>query len=80
MVSKKNNQLFLWGWDRKSDPRNHRLSSLGKPHDANRWSSGRILNPSLTLRLNVFHAKNVFDIYEQEYFHAYFNWAWKGGL
>ena len=26
----------------KSVPRDHRLSSLGKPRDANRWSSGRI--------------------------------------
>ena len=26
----------------KSVPRDHRMSSLGKPRDANRWSSGRI--------------------------------------
>ena len=42
MVSKKNNPLFMWGWVRKSVPRDHLLSSLGKPRDANWWSSGRI--------------------------------------
>ena len=27
------------GWNRKSVPRDHRLSSLGNPRDAKRWSS-----------------------------------------
>ena len=35
MVSKKNNLLFVRGSDRKIRPPDHRLSSLGKPHDAN---------------------------------------------
>ena len=40
VLNKKKNQylLFVWGWDRLSVP--HRLSSLGKPCDVNRWSSG----------------------------------------
>ena len=42
VVSKKNNPLFVWGCDRKSVPRDHRLSSLGKPRNGNRRSSGRI--------------------------------------
>ena len=42
MVSKKENPLFVREWERKSLPRDHRLSSLGKPRDANQRSSGRI--------------------------------------
>ena len=42
MVSKNKNQLLVWGRDKKNDPRDHRFSSLGKPRDAKRWSSGRI--------------------------------------
>ena len=34
VVSKKKNPLKVCGWDRKSVPRDHRLSSLGKPRDA----------------------------------------------
>ena len=41
-MSKKKNPLFVWGYDRKSVPRDHRLSSFGKPRDAERWSPGRI--------------------------------------
>ena len=33
MVSKKKNLLFVLGWDRKYDPRDHRLASLGNPRD-----------------------------------------------
>ena len=36
VVSKKKNPYFVWGWDRKIC-RVHRLSSLSKAHDANRW-------------------------------------------
>ena len=38
----KKNPLFVWGWDRKIRPSDHRLSSLCKPRDAERRSSGRI--------------------------------------
>ena len=28
--------LFVWRWNKKSVPQDHRLSSRGKPRDANR--------------------------------------------
>ena len=42
MVSKKKNELFVWGWDRKIHPHNHGLSSLNKPYDAKQRSSWQI--------------------------------------
>ena len=42
VVSKKKNQLFVGGLDRKSVPHDHRVPSLGKPRYANRLSSGLI--------------------------------------
>ena len=36
VVSKKKNPLFVSGWIEKSVPSDHCLSSLGKPHNANR--------------------------------------------
>ena len=42
MVSKEKNPLLCEGRIEKSVPRDHRLSSLGKPCDAKRRSSGRI--------------------------------------
>ena len=52
VVSKKINPLFVWGWDKKKTvPLNHRLSSLGKPHDANRWFSGHIFYSILTFMM-----------------------------
>ena len=39
----------------KSVPRDHLLSSLGKPRDAKRWSSGRIFfYPILTLMIDYY--------------------------
>ena len=38
-MSKKQNPLILWGWYRKIRPSQSPMSSLGKPRDANRWSS-----------------------------------------
>ena len=45
MVSKKKNKLSCEGRIEKSVPRDHRLSSLGKPHDVKRRSSGWIFLP-----------------------------------
>ena len=44
-MSKKNNKLFYEGRIEKSVPRDHCLTSLGKPRDAKRRSSGRIFLP-----------------------------------
>ena len=41
VVSKKKNPLFVLGRIEKSVPRDHRLSSLGKPRDAKRRSAGQ---------------------------------------
>ena len=41
-MSKKKNPYSCEDGIEKSVPRDNRLSSLGKPRDANRWSSGRI--------------------------------------
>ena len=38
----------------KSVPRDHRLSSLGKPRDAKLWSSGQIFYPTLTLMIDSY--------------------------
>ena len=45
VVSKKKNSHSCEGRMEKSVPRDHRLSSLGKPRDAKRRSSGRIFYP-----------------------------------
>ena len=44
-------QISLSGVQEKSVPRDHRLSSLGKPRDAKRRSSGRIFLSHLTLMI-----------------------------
>ena len=31
---------WVWGWDRKIRPKDHRLASRGLPNDDNRWSRG----------------------------------------
>ena len=42
MVSEKKKPLFVGGWDRKNHPRDPRLSSLGKPREIKRCSSGQV--------------------------------------
>ena len=42
VVSKKNNPFLVWGWLRKIRPEVHRLLSLGKHRDVNRWSTGQM--------------------------------------
>ena len=39
----------------KSVPRDHHLSSLGKPRDAYRGSSGQIFYPTLTLMMDSYY-------------------------
>ena len=47
-VCKKKKPLFVWGWDRKTRPSRSPgdLSSVGKQHDANRWTSFFSIPPS----------------------------------
>ena len=52
MVSKKRIYNSCEDGIEKSVPRDHQLSSLGKPHDANQWSSGWIFHPTLTITIN----------------------------
>ena len=66
MVSKKKNYLCE-GWIEKSIPRDHRLSSLGKPHDA-KGSDPRdgFFYPTLTFMRDSYNIKNFF-IYGKPY-------------
>ena len=54
MVSKKIIRYSCEGGIEKSVPRDHRLSSLGKPRDANRWSSGQIFYHTFTLMIDTY--------------------------
>ena len=54
MVSKKIIHCSYEGRIEKSVPRDHRLSSLGKPRDAKRRSSGGFFYPTLTLMMDYY--------------------------
>ena len=52
-MSKKKNSWFVWGWDRTVS-RDHSLSTLSKPPDDKRCSSGRIFYLILTLMIDSY--------------------------
>ena len=56
MSEKKKKRIHYSGEVRieKSVPRDHRVSSLGKPRDAKRRSSERIFYPTLTLVIDSY--------------------------
>ena len=53
-------------------PRDHRLSSLGKPGDAKRRSSGRIFYPTVTLSINSYTLSVSLVGYNQRLWHFFY--------
>ena len=61
-MSKKKNPYSCEGRIEKSVPRDHRLSSLGKPRGAKRRSSDTFFYPTLTLMIDSYIMKQQKDI------------------